>query len=57
MIEGDTAAEAAIRHKIPIQLVREDQYDAIVIHGDRLDSFTDADWDRALSKREIVFAR
>lgn len=57
MIQGDTAAEAAIRHKIPIQLVREDQYDAIVIHGDRLDSFTDADWDRALSKREIVFAR
>ena len=46
-----------MRFKIPIQLVKEDQYDAIVIHGDRLDSFTDADWDRALSKREIVFAR
>ena len=47
----------AIRRKIPIQLVEEDQYDSLIIHGDRIDSFTNEDWDRALSKREIVFAR
>ena len=41
----------------PIQLITEEQYDAVVIHGDRIDHFTDDEWNRTLSKREIVFAR
>ena len=57
LITGDTAADAAVKLQKPIQQVTEDEYDAIVVHGDRLDTFTDKDWDICLSKKEIVFAR
>lgn len=40
-----------------MELVEEDEYDAIVVHGERLDGLAEGDWDRILSKKEIVFAR
>ncbi|KAJ3133709.1 hypothetical protein HDU90_005547 [Geranomyces variabilis] len=37
--------------------VRENEFNAIVIHGERIESLTDADWDEIFSKEEIIFAR
>lgn len=57
LISGETMMEASMKLQKPMELVTEDEYDAVVAHGDRLDVLTDADWDRILSKKEIVFAR
>ncbi|ORY46883.1 P-type cation-transporting ATPase [Rhizoclosmatium globosum] len=40
-----------------INTIREDEIHAIVIHGEKIDSLTDADWDNIFSKEEIIFAR
>lgn len=57
LFSGETIIEAALRmHKAP-QLVAEDEYDAVVVHGEKIDILGDEDWDRILAKREIVFAR
>ncbi|CAO3589978.1 unnamed protein product [Absidia cylindrospora] len=37
--------------------VNEHEYNAIVIHGDHIDSLSDAEWDAIFSKDEIIFAR
>jgi sodium/potassium-transporting ATPase subunit alpha len=57
LISGETLIEASLRLKKAVQLVEEDEYDAVVVHGEKLDHLNDADWDRILSKKEIVFAR
>ncbi|KXN64943.1 hypothetical protein CONCODRAFT_44889, partial [Conidiobolus coronatus NRRL 28638] len=41
----------------PVDSIREDEYNAIVIHGEKIDSLTDPDWDNIFSKEEIIFAR
>lgn len=38
-------------------VVHEHEYSAIVIHGDHIDSLTDAEWDAIFNKDEIIFAR
>ncbi|KAJ3005238.1 UNVERIFIED_CONTAM: hypothetical protein HDU68_004699 [Siphonaria sp. JEL0065] len=40
-----------------ITSIREDEIHAIVIHGEKIDELTDADWDNIFSKDEIIFAR
>lgn len=57
LISGDTLVEAAIKLQKAPQMITEDEYDAVVVHGDKLDILSDQDWDIILSKREIVFAR
>lgn len=57
LITGDTIIDASLKLAKPAQLVTEDEYDAVVVHGESIDSLSHADWDLILSKREIVFAR
>ncbi|KAF9431616.1 hypothetical protein BGZ76_000074, partial [Entomortierella beljakovae] len=37
--------------------VKDNEYNAVVIHGEQIDALTDMDWDMILSKPEIIFAR
>lgn len=57
LIEGETSEMAAIRLQVSVDNVPEEEYDAIVIHGDSIDKFNVSDWDHIFSKKEIVFAR
>jgi sodium/potassium-transporting ATPase subunit alpha len=57
IIKGLTKELAASTFKKPIEEITEKEYDAIIVHGDQLNSFSEADWDRVLAKKEIVFAR
>jgi sodium/potassium-transporting ATPase subunit alpha len=52
-----TKADAAKHYNIPEEEVSEDQYGAVVVYGSQINDFEDKDWDRVLSKKEIVFAR
>ncbi|TAQ90786.1 hypothetical protein B7494_g891 [Chlorociboria aeruginascens] len=54
---SDTKAMVAKKKNLPLEEIDEDEYDAIVIHGDQIDSLTDTDWDRIFWKKEIIFAR
>ncbi|TPX40659.1 hypothetical protein SeLEV6574_g06497 [Synchytrium endobioticum] len=56
MIE-DTREMVAIKRGKRPEEIKDDEYDAVVIHGEQIDSLTDADWERIYSKREIIFAR
>jgi sodium/potassium-transporting ATPase subunit alpha len=42
---SDTKAMVAKRKGLPIDEIEEDEYKAIVIHGDQIDGLSDADWD------------
>lgn len=57
LIQGESVEDAAKRLSLPVDSVPEDEYDAIVIHGDSIDKLALADWDHIFSKKEIVFAR
>ena len=57
LISGETKQEVARRTKKPIETVNEDEFDVAIVHGDKIDSFSDQDWDSVLSKKEIIFAR
>jgi sodium/potassium-transporting ATPase subunit alpha len=52
---GDTKEMVAKR--TGKQTVQEHEYNAIVIHGDHIDTLSDAEWDAIFSKDEIIFAR
>ena len=41
----------------PIQSIKDDEYNAVVLHGEMLDKLTDDDWESILDKEEIIFAR
>ncbi|KAJ3019530.1 hypothetical protein HKX48_002007 [Thoreauomyces humboldtii] len=47
----------AKQNKRPIESVQESEIHAIVIHGERIATLTDAEWDNIFSKEEIIFAR
>ncbi|CAG8718792.1 9822_t:CDS:2, partial [Dentiscutata erythropus] len=53
----DTKALVAKRTGRPIESITDDEYNAIVIHGEQIDSLSDAEWDNIFSKDEIIFAR
>ena len=57
IITGNTREELAKIHGVPPEQISEDQVDAVVVRGSDLDKWTQADWDRALTKPEVVFAR
>lgn len=54
---GETREMVALRKGVPLEQVAEREYDAVVIHGERIDSLTDAEWDNIFWKDEIIFAR
>lgn len=54
---SDTKDKLAVRTKRPVESIREDEVYAIVIHGERIDSLTEAEWENIFSKDEIIFAR
>ncbi|KAJ3342831.1 hypothetical protein HDU93_000961 [Gonapodya sp. JEL0774] len=53
----DTKEMVATKTGRPIESIGEDEYDAIVIHGERIDDLTETDWANIFSKEEIIFAR
>ncbi|CAG8505097.1 15190_t:CDS:2 [Racocetra fulgida] len=53
----DTKALVAKKTGRPIESITNEEYNAIVVHGERIDSLSDADWDNIFSKNEIIFAR
>ncbi|KAI8093524.1 uncharacterized protein BX664DRAFT_278550 [Halteromyces radiatus] len=54
---GDTKEMVAKRTGKDVSQVQEHEYNAIVIHGDHIDTLTDAQWDAIFTKDEIIFAR
>lgn len=53
----DTKEMIAKRRSCALEKVNETDVNAIVIHGESIDSLKDDDWDRIFSKDEIIFAR
>lgn len=57
IIEGETAEDISERLDIPVSEVDPLMIEACVVKGSDIDDLESADWDRILSKRQIVFAR
>ena len=53
----DTKPMVAAKRNCAIDVVPESDVNAIVIHGEQVDSLTDAEWENIFSKDEIIFAR
>ncbi|CAG8574563.1 12189_t:CDS:2 [Ambispora gerdemannii] len=54
---SDTKELVAKHTGRPIESIQEDEYNAIVIHGEQIDTLTDEQWDNIFAKNEIIFAR
>lgn len=57
LIIGDTRETLSARTGRPIEDIYEDEVNAVVIHGDDIDTLQGFQWDQIFSKEEIVFAR
>ena len=57
IIVGETKHDVSKRTGRAVEDIHDDEYDAEVVHGDQIDDLTPVDWDRLLSRRELVFAR
>ncbi|KAI8604404.1 hypothetical protein EDD21DRAFT_394570 [Dissophora ornata] len=57
LVLSDTKEMVAKHRGCSIDEVGDDEYNAVVIHGEQIDSMTDRDWDLIFSKPEIIFAR
>eukprot|EP00834_Sanchytrium_tribonematis_P004712 NODE_247_length_11822_cov_1.182718.p1 type:complete len:1106 gc:universal NODE_247_length_11822_cov_1.182718:11115-7798(-) len=57
LLIGETREQVAERLNRPEDTIGEDEYRAVVVHGEKLESFSNREWDRILNKKEIVFAR
>ncbi|KAJ1961365.1 hypothetical protein GGI12_003293, partial [Dipsacomyces acuminosporus] len=57
LVLGETREGVAKRTGRPIEEIGEDEYDAIVIHGERIAEMTDEDWELVFRKPEVIFAR
>ncbi|KAJ2708638.1 hypothetical protein H4R19_004649, partial [Coemansia spiralis] len=57
LVLGETRSGVAARTGRAIEDVGEDEYDAVVIHGEELATMTDEDWERVFRKPEVIFAR
>ncbi len=57
LMVSDTKERLSKRTGRPIDAIKEDEYFAIVIHGEKIDSLSESDWDTIFSKDEIIFAR
>ncbi|PKC04734.1 P-type cation exchange, alpha subunit of ATPase [Rhizophagus irregularis] len=54
---SDTKPLIAKKTGRPIESIHESEYNAIVVHGEQIDSLSENDWDTVFSKDEIIFAR
>src|SRR5271156_772420 len=54
---SDTKAMVAKRRGRPIEEIGENEFKAVVVHGEQIDTLTDAEWDNIFWKDEIIFAR
>ncbi|KAF9433482.1 hypothetical protein BGZ76_009404 [Entomortierella beljakovae] len=57
LVLSDTKEMVAKQRRCSIEEVGDDEYNAIVIHGEQIDSLQDRDWDLIFSKPEVIFAR
>ncbi|KAM5542747.1 hypothetical protein V8D89_003708 [Ganoderma adspersum] len=57
LILGDTKESLNKKTGRPIEEIYDDEVDAVVIHGDDIDTLQGWQWDQIFSKNEIVFAR
>ena len=57
LILSDTKELVAKHRGCSVDEVGDDEYNAIVIHGEQIDSLTEQDWDLIFSKPEVIFAR
>ncbi|EJU00784.1 aminophospholipid-transporting P-type ATPase [Dacryopinax primogenitus] len=57
LIIGDTKESLARKTHRPVDQIYADEVEAVVVHGDRIDSLQPHEWDEILNTREIVFAR
>lgn len=57
ILTNETIEDVSKRTGRPVTDIHDDEYDAVVVHGDQIDSLSPLDWDRILSRSEIVFAR
>ncbi|CAA7265292.1 unnamed protein product [Cyclocybe aegerita] len=57
LILGDTRETLSAKTARAFQDVYEDEFSAVVVHGDDIDSLQGWQWDQIFSKEEIVFAR
>ncbi|KAF9939853.1 hypothetical protein BGZ75_003130 [Mortierella antarctica] len=57
LILSDTKEMVAKQRGCSVDEVGDDEYNAIVIHGEQIDSMSEHDWDVVFSKPEIIFAR
>ncbi|KAG0015482.1 hypothetical protein BGZ82_001394 [Podila clonocystis] len=57
LVLSDTQEMVAKHRGVSVDEVGDNEYDAIVIHGEQIDSLTPDEWDRIFSKNEIIFAR
>ncbi|KAF2433374.1 hypothetical protein EJ08DRAFT_584098, partial [Tothia fuscella] len=54
---SDTNVMVAKGKERPTDSTANDQCNAIIVHGDKIDDLTDAEWDSIFWKDEIIFAR
>ncbi|KAJ1883105.1 hypothetical protein H4R99_000924 [Coemansia sp. RSA 1722] len=57
LVLGETREDVAQRTGRDVELVGDDEYDTVVVHGEQIDGMTDADWERIFRKPEVIFAR
>ncbi|KAF9361530.1 hypothetical protein BGX26_002035 [Mortierella sp. AD094] len=57
LVLSDTKEMVAKQRGCSVDEVGDDEYNAIVIHGEQIDSLTEQDWDLIFSKPEVIFAR
>ncbi|KAI9294039.1 hypothetical protein K502DRAFT_350384 [Neoconidiobolus thromboides FSU 785] len=57
LIISDTKQMVAKKTGRPIESIGEDEYDAVVVHGEQIDRLNSQDWDNIFAKNEIIFAR
>ncbi|KAF9296011.1 hypothetical protein BGZ74_010519 [Mortierella antarctica] len=57
LVLSDTKEMVAKHRGCSVDEVGDDEYNAIVVHGEQIDSLSEADWDMIFSKNEIIFAR
>ncbi|KAF9174778.1 hypothetical protein BGX21_009213 [Mortierella sp. AD011] len=57
LVLSDTKEMVAKQRGCSVDEVGDNEYNAVVVHGEQIDSLTDQDWDLIFSKPEIIFAR
>ncbi|KAF9579137.1 hypothetical protein BGW38_004735, partial [Lunasporangiospora selenospora] len=57
LVLSDTKEMVAKQRGCSLDDVGDDEYNAVVIHGEQIDSLSEEDWDLILSKPEVIFAR